>query len=205
MYRISTKNKNVTCVIVWFFIILFSFPLPFIYTSFMFAGSCNFAAAENLKCVRQQGLNLYKASQISHFIHHSKGNIILFQNICCKSILKDCHWIKSRLEFKKVRSSAQKFLGNLNNILGVRVNDTNQTFFWLLPIPHFIWVFRENSRKFHLCFNWPWNFPKQKTAKKNNSKNKNNKKIKTKNEKLRKKRDLLQMTFVTLKMHLSVK
>ena len=118
MYRISTKNKNVTCVIVWFFIILFSFPLPFIYTSFMFAGSCNFAAAENLKCVRQQGLNLYKASQISHFIHHSKGNIILFQNICCKSILKDCHWIKSRLEFKKVRSSAQKFLGNLNNILG---------------------------------------------------------------------------------------
>ena len=203
MYWVLTKNKNVTCVIGWFFIILFSFPLSFIYTSFTSTGSCNFTTAKNLKW--QQGLNLYKTSQIAHFIHHSKGNITLFQNICCKSILKKCHWINLQLEFKKVHSSAQKFLGNLNNILGVRVNDTNQTFFWLLPIPHFIWVFRENSREFHLCFNWPWNFPKQKTAKKNNSKNKNNKKIKTKNEKLRKKRDLLQMTFVTLKMHLSVK
>ena len=48
-------------------------------------------------------------------------------------------------------------------------------------------------------------FLNKKLQKKNNNKNKNKKKIKTKNEKLRKKRDLLQMTFVTLKMHLSVK
>ena len=56
-YWISNKNNNVTCVIGWFFIILFSFSLSFICTSFMFVvGSCNFDAPENLKCVRQQGL-----------------------------------------------------------------------------------------------------------------------------------------------------
>ena len=56
-YWISHKNNNVTCVIGWFFIILFSFSLSFICTSFMFVvGSCNFDAPENLKCVRQQGL-----------------------------------------------------------------------------------------------------------------------------------------------------
>ena len=56
-YWISTKNNNVTCVIGWFFIILFSFSLSFICTSFMFAvGSCNFDAPENLQCVRQQAL-----------------------------------------------------------------------------------------------------------------------------------------------------
>ena len=56
-YWISHKNNNVTCVIGWFFIILFSFSLSFICTSFMFAvGSCNFDAPENLQCVRQQAL-----------------------------------------------------------------------------------------------------------------------------------------------------
>ena len=56
-YWISHKNNNVTCVIGWFFIILFSFSLSFICTSFMFVvGSCNFDAPKNLKCVRQQGL-----------------------------------------------------------------------------------------------------------------------------------------------------
>ena len=56
-YWISSKDNNVTCVIGWFFIILFSFSLSFICTSFMFVvGSCNFDAPENLKCVRQQGL-----------------------------------------------------------------------------------------------------------------------------------------------------
>ena len=55
-YWISNKN-NVTCVIGWFSIILFSFSLSFICTSFMFVvRSCNFDAPENLKCVRQQGL-----------------------------------------------------------------------------------------------------------------------------------------------------
>ena len=77
-YSISNKNKNVTCLIGWFFIILFSFPFAFIYTSLMFAGSCNITALENLKCVSQQGLNWHKTSQISHFIHHSKGKIIFF-------------------------------------------------------------------------------------------------------------------------------
>ena len=56
-YWTSNKNNDVTCVIGWFFIILFSFSLSFICTSFMFVvGSCNFDAPENLKCVRQQGL-----------------------------------------------------------------------------------------------------------------------------------------------------
>ena len=93
-YWISNKNNNVTCVIGWFFIILFSFSLSFICTSFMFVvGSCNFDAPENLKCVRQQVL-VIKTSQISHFIHHSKGNIILSKNIftlCHKCILKNCY------------------------------------------------------------------------------------------------------------------
>ena len=58
-YWISNKNNNVTCLIGWFFIFLFSFSLSFICTSFIFAvGSCNFDAPENLKCVRQQGLNI---------------------------------------------------------------------------------------------------------------------------------------------------
>ena len=93
-YWISHKNNNVACVIGWFFIILFSFSLSFICTSFMFVvGSCNFDAPENLKCVRQQVL-VIKTSQISHFIHHSKGNIILSKNIftlCHKCILKNCY------------------------------------------------------------------------------------------------------------------
>ena len=56
-YWISNKSNNITCVIGWFSIILFSFSLSFICTSFMFVvGSCNFDAPENLKCVRQQGL-----------------------------------------------------------------------------------------------------------------------------------------------------
>ena len=56
-YWISNKNNIVTCVIGWFFIILLSFSLSFICTSFMFVvGSCNFDAPESLKCVRQQGL-----------------------------------------------------------------------------------------------------------------------------------------------------
>ena len=56
-YWISNKNSNVTCLIGWFFIILFSFSLSFICTSFIFVvGSCNFDAPENLKCVTQQGL-----------------------------------------------------------------------------------------------------------------------------------------------------
>ena len=56
-YWISNKNNNVTCVIGWFFIILFSFSLPFICTSFVsVVRSCNFDSPKNLKCVRQQGL-----------------------------------------------------------------------------------------------------------------------------------------------------
>ena len=56
-YWISNKSNNVTCVIGWFFIILFSFYLSFICTSFMFVvGSCGFDAPENLKCVRLQTL-----------------------------------------------------------------------------------------------------------------------------------------------------
>ena len=57
-YWISNKNKKVAYVYVigWFFTILFSFPLPFIYTSFMFViGSSNFDALENLKCVGSKG------------------------------------------------------------------------------------------------------------------------------------------------------
>ena len=103
-YWISNKNNNVTCVIGWFFIILFSFSLSFICTSFMFVvGSCNFDAPENLKCVRQQVL-VIKTSQISHFIHHSKGNIILSKNIFTM-------W---QVHFKKF---APQILGNLKNIL----------------------------------------------------------------------------------------
>ena len=87
-YWISHKNNNVACVIGWFFIILFSFSLSFICTSFMFVvGSCNFDAPENVKCVRQQRLTIKKSSQISHFIHHSKGNIILSKNLFTL-----CHW-----------------------------------------------------------------------------------------------------------------
>ena len=56
-YWISNKNNNVTCVIGWFFIILFSFSLSFICKSFMFVvGSCDFDAQGNLICVRQQEL-----------------------------------------------------------------------------------------------------------------------------------------------------
>ena len=90
-YWISNKNNNVTCVIGWFFIILFSFSWSFICTSFMFVvGSYNFDAPENLMCYATMA-NWYKTSQISHFIHHSKGNIILSKNIftlCHKCILK---------------------------------------------------------------------------------------------------------------------
>ena len=58
-YWISNKNNNVTCLIGWFFMILFSFSLSFICTSFIFVvGSCNFDASENLKCVSQQELNI---------------------------------------------------------------------------------------------------------------------------------------------------
>ena len=86
---ISEKNKDVTCAIGWCFIILISFPLPFIYTSFIFVGSCNFAVSRNLKCVGLHRLNWYKTSQISHFIHHFKGNVILFQ----KHMSQVVHWI----------------------------------------------------------------------------------------------------------------
>ena len=56
-YWTSNKNNNVTCVIGWFFIILFSFSLSFICKSFMFVvGSCDFDAQGNLICVRQQEL-----------------------------------------------------------------------------------------------------------------------------------------------------
>ena len=56
-YWISNKNNNVTCVIGWFFIILFSFSLSFICKSFIFVvASYNFDAPENLKCFRQQRL-----------------------------------------------------------------------------------------------------------------------------------------------------
>ena len=56
-YWISNKNNDVTCVIGWFFIILFSFSLSFICKSFMFVvGSCDFDAQGNLICVRQQEL-----------------------------------------------------------------------------------------------------------------------------------------------------
>ena len=56
-YWISNKNNNVTCVIGWFFIILFSFSLSFICINSIFAvGSCNFDAPKNLKCVTWQGL-----------------------------------------------------------------------------------------------------------------------------------------------------
>ena len=93
-YWISNKNNNVTCVIGWFFIILFSFSWSFICTSFMFVvGSYNFDAPENLMCYATMA-NWYKTSQISHFIHHSKGNIILSKNIftlCHKCILKNCY------------------------------------------------------------------------------------------------------------------
>ena len=42
----------------------------------MLLGLGNFAAPENLKCVRQEGLeNL----QFLNFIQHSKGNVILLQ------------------------------------------------------------------------------------------------------------------------------
>ena len=76
-YWISNKNNNVTCVIGWFFIILFSFSLSFICTSFMFVvGSCNFDVPENLMCYGTRA-NWYKTSQVSHFIHHSKENIML--------------------------------------------------------------------------------------------------------------------------------
>ena len=53
-YWILNKIINVTCVIGWFSIILFSFTLSFISTSFMLVvWSCNFDAPKNLKCVRQ--------------------------------------------------------------------------------------------------------------------------------------------------------
>ena len=56
-YWISNKNNNVTCLIGWFSLILFSFSLSFVCISFMFVvGSCNFDAPENLKYVKQQGL-----------------------------------------------------------------------------------------------------------------------------------------------------
>ena len=93
-YWISNKNNNVTCVIGWFFIILFRFSLSFICTSFMFiVGSYSFDALENLMCYATMA-NWYKTSKISHFIHNSKGNIILSKRIfilCPKCILKNCY------------------------------------------------------------------------------------------------------------------
>ena len=51
IYWISNKNNNVTCVIKLIFYYSIQFLLSFICTSFMFVvGSCNFHAAENLKC-----------------------------------------------------------------------------------------------------------------------------------------------------------
>ena len=91
-YWTSNKNNNVTCAISWFFIILYSFSLSFICASFMFVvGSCNFDAPENLICLATRA-NWYKTSQISHFIHHSKGNIMLSKNIL--------HWKNLWLEIK---------------------------------------------------------------------------------------------------------
>ena len=56
-YWASNKNNNVTCMVGCSFIILLSFSLSFIYTSFTFVvESCNFDAPENLTCVKQQGL-----------------------------------------------------------------------------------------------------------------------------------------------------
>ena len=53
-YWILNKIINVTCVIGWFSIILFSFTLSFISTSFMLVvWSCNFDAPKSLKCVRK--------------------------------------------------------------------------------------------------------------------------------------------------------
>ena len=56
-YWASNKNNNVICVVGWSFIILLSFSLSFIYTSFAFVvESWNFDAPENLTCVKQQEL-----------------------------------------------------------------------------------------------------------------------------------------------------
>ena len=67
-YWISNKDNNKTCVIGWFFIILFSFSLYFICTSCMFVvESCSFDAPENLKCVRQRGLIMWNITKLSFY------------------------------------------------------------------------------------------------------------------------------------------
>ena len=93
-YWISNKDNNVTYVIGWYFIILFSFYLSFIYTSFMYVvGSCNFDAPENMKCVRQQGLIDIKHDRflILFTISMESLNSPKTYLHCHKYILKKCH------------------------------------------------------------------------------------------------------------------
>ena len=45
----------------------------------MFAGSRNFTTPENLKCGGNKDYIDVKISHFPYSIHHSKGNIILFQ------------------------------------------------------------------------------------------------------------------------------
>ena len=66
-YWISNKNNNVTCVIGWFFIILFRFSLSFICIISCVVGSCNFGAPENLKCVRQKWLIITNITNFSFY------------------------------------------------------------------------------------------------------------------------------------------
>ena len=93
-YWISNKDNNVTYVIGWYFIILFSFYLSFIYTSFMYVvGSCNFDPPENMKCVRQQGLIDIKHDRflILFTISMESLNSPKTYLHCHKYILKKCH------------------------------------------------------------------------------------------------------------------
>ena len=62
-----------------------------------------------------KGLILYKTSQISQFIHHSKGNIIHFKKLS--------HWINLWLKFKSLLLCPKKLgeILNLKNVLGANV------------------------------------------------------------------------------------
>ena len=111
------------------FIILFSFPLslemcvmsassknniwPYsIYISFMTAGSCSFAASENLKCVKQRGCYNFT---FSSFYLSFQGKHHTLPKTCHKCIFKN---LLNYFRIGISRRSNPKIPENLKNNLG---------------------------------------------------------------------------------------
>ena len=106
-------------------------------------------------------LNWYKTSQISHFIHHSKGNLILYRNICLKCIFKDCHWINLRLKFKKVPFRRPKNSRKFEKLWMIQTKIFSD--YRLAPIPHEFFVNTPGNSFFLIdpgiptfFFQYPW-------------------------------------------------